>query len=466
MNPSDMDAFRYHVVTVTSPPQLPCLSSGSRRAAFVALRTRRSLTVFLFVVLAAVTWAPAAFADKAAFKAQQGMMWFRWKKCHKAVPLLEEAELLRHQAHVALALADCYAKSDRLMEAVEIYRALAREEITKRHYYRDRIAIRKAEKRLEEAEARIPTLAFELPVAYEDLEVFVNGDRFEDPETPKPLKPGEAISLVVRAKGYEEMRDEITLAEGERLVRPLKLDKAPPKKPVRKKKNKRKRRRPGDGPWFGARGRGYAIPGVVWKVFGEGGATVLAPGAALTLTNETDDADLMFSLGYASYALGPTPFKPKDAPDTDWEIIESDLHAAYATVEIAWRDSLNDDGTWEYFWGVGAGVGWTFAGNITRTQAYPPNLVPGDPSTYEKCRGPNDPPGSYVYCNQLDHDADHYYDYHEPSWFTGGKRPLIYPWFAFPQFGLTYKASDATAIDIETGLTTGGLLFGLGIRSR
>ena len=391
-------------------------------------------------------------------------MWFRWKKCDKAVPLLEEAELLRHQAHVALALADCYLKSGKLFEAVEIYRALASEKITNRHFFQDRVAIKKAQKRLEKAEARIPTLAFELPSPYEDLEVFVDGKPFDNPTVAKPVKPDENIVIVARAKGYEEFRDEITLAEGERLVRPLVLEKASAE-PTPQRNTRKPRGKPSDGYWFGMRGRGYVVPGFVWHLFGDGGRTMFAPGGALTLTGKTGDADLMFSLGYVNYGLGPTPFKSKDAPETDWEIIESDLHAAYVTAELAWRDPLDDAGKWEFYWGLGVGIGWSFAGNIKRTQAYPYDLQPGDPYTYNKCAGPNDPPGSYLYCNQLDHDADHY-DYEEPSWFEGGKRPTVYPWFAFPQLGLTYKASDAAAFDLEMGLTTGGLLLGLGVRGR
>jgi len=405
-----------------------------------------------------------AAADEAGIKAQRGMMWARWKKCDKAVPLLEEAELLRHQAHVALALADCYANSGKLMEAVEIYRALVEEKITRRHFFQDRVAIKKAPKRLEEAEARIPTLAFELPLPYEDLEVFVNGKPFDDPTTPKPVAPGEELVVVARAKGYDEIRDDFTLAEGERLIRPLNLPKAAPA-PKEKKAKREPRSTPSDGPWFGMRGRAYVIPTFVWRLFGEGGRTVFAPGGAITLTNETDDADFMLSLGYTSYGVGPTPFKAKDAPDTDWEIVESDLHAAYITAELAWREPLDDKHVWEFYWGGGAGIGWTFAGNLKRTQAYPYNLRPGDPYTYNKCAGPNNPPGSYAYCNQLDSDAD-LYDHEEPNWFAGGKRPLIYPWLAFPQLGLTYKPSKATAIDLEVGLTTGGLLMGLGVRGR
>lgn len=428
-------------------------------------RWRAHCAALALVCAAAVSVPTAVHADQAGFKAQQGMMWARWKKCDKAIPLLEEAELLRHQAHVTLALADCYASTGRLTESVELYRALVDEKVTPRHLFQDRAAIKKAPKRLADAEARIPTVAFEVPAEYEGLEVFVNGQKVDDPTTPRPVAPDVTIVMVARAKGYDEMRDDFVLAEGERLVRPIRLTKTPVERRSRKKARARPAEKASDGVWFGMRGRGYVIPSFMWRAFGEGGRTVLAPGGALTLTTKTEDTDLMFSLGYASYGLKPTPFKARNAPETDWEIIESNLQAAYLTAELAWRSPLDDDGDWEFFWGGGVGLGWTFAGDILRTQAYPPNLRPGDPYTYNKCAGPNDPPGTYAYCNELDHDADHY-EYAEPHWFVGGKRPLIYPWLAFPQLGLTYKPSHATALDLEVGLTTGGLLVGLGVRGR
>jgi hypothetical protein len=422
--------------------------------------------VLIAVLLGAILFASpmSANAREAAAKARQGMMWVRWKKCDKAIPLLEEAELLRHQPHVALALADCYLASGKLMDAVEIYRVLVDEKITNRHSFQDRTAIKNAPQRLLDAEARIPTLAFEAPVPYENLEVLVNGKLLDDPFVPRQVTPDAKLVIVARAKGYEEFYDDVTLAEGEHLVRPLKLLESPPK-PTKRRAEASDRPSPSDGAWFGLRGRGYVVPSFMWRMFGEGGRTVMAPGGALTWTNEMSDADLMLSLGYASYGVGPTPFKGKDAPDTDWEIIESDLHAAYLTTELSWRTPLSEDRSWEFFWGGGIGIGWTFAGNIKRTQAFPLDLRPGDPYNYQKCAGPNDPPGSYLYCNQLDHDANHY-DYDEPNWFAGGKRPLIYPWLAFPQLGISYKPSQSTAIDLEVGVTTGGLLLGLGARGR
>src|SRR5262249_41980106 len=113
--------------------------------------------------------------------------------------------------------------------------------------------------------------------------------------------------------------------------------------------------------------------------------------------------------------------------------------------------------------GGSIGIGWTFAGELYRTQAYPPR---GAKSPYDwvKCTGPDNPPGTFRYCNQLDKDADHYDGFAEPNWFQGGARPLISPWVAFPQLGLTVSPSPKFALDLEAGLTLSGILTGLGFR--
>jgi hypothetical protein len=114
--------------------------------------------------------------------------------------------------------------------------------------------------------------------------------------------------------------------------------------------------------------------------------------------------------------------------------------------------------------GVGIGVGWTFAGNIVRTQAYPTSLVPGDPYTYQPCQGPNNPRGSFRYCNQLRDDAKHYGGYAEPSWFKGGFRPLVYPWIALPIVGMSFRPTPRVAIDVDIAPSIAGLFTSAGVR--
>lgn len=216
--------------------------------------------------------------------------------------------------------------------------------------------------------------------------------------------------------------------------------------------------------WLGARYQGVIIPAFLMNAFVDGGRTLVAPGGAFTFTTATSDIDMVFSLGYMSYRMGETPLKPKGAPDTDWEIVSSDLQALLASVDLMWSFPLDAKKTVSFRVGGGVGVGFTFLGDLYRTQAYPPDGQPGDPSTYLKCKGPNNPPGSFRYCNTLDKDADHYNGFTEPSWFEHGVRPLIYPWLALPKVGLEWHASPTLIFDIEAGVSLSGLLTGFGVR--
>lgn len=215
--------------------------------------------------------------------------------------------------------------------------------------------------------------------------------------------------------------------------------------------------------WLGARYAGTVFPQFLMNAFGDGGATFVVPGVAATATLPTAGPELVFSLGFASYRLDETAYKPSGTPDTDYEIIESDLKSFVAAIDVMWALPLADDDTVSFRVGASVGIGFMVLGNLVRTQSHPPDGVPGDPDTYVKCRGPNDPAGTFRYCNQLDKDADHYDFYKEPNWFEGGARPLIYPWLAVP-IGLTFKPLRKLAIDVETGFSVGGFLMNVGAR--
>ncbi|MGK4005960.1 hypothetical protein WMF31_25295 [Sorangium sp. So ce1036] len=231
--------------------------------------------------------------------------------------------------------------------------------------------------------------------------------------------------------------------------------------------------------WLGAGFQGFFIPQLAFGLFGEGGRNVFVPGGDVALTTKLGRRlDLVLSLSYARFGLGETPFKPKGHPDTDYEIIESDLQALQANARLVWNIPLDDQERVAFRVGAGIGVGWTFLGDLYRTQAYPgdavagdpSSFVPGDPYRYVKCRGPNNPAGSFRYCNQLDYDADHYPGYVEPSWFTRprgklqGLRPLVYPWLVLPEVGLALQPWDGVALDLRVGASVTGLLGGLGLR--
>src|SRR4029077_18260416 len=134
----------------------------------------------------------------------------------------------------------------------------------------------------------------------------------------------------------------------------------------------------------------------------------------------------------------PTPFKAHGTPDTEWEIDEANLHSLALAVEVTYGVPIDKAGIATFRFGAGIGLGWMFAGDLIRTKAYPPDLVPGDPYTYKKCVGPDNPSGTFRYCNSLDKDKNRYGQPDKP-WGEGGARPIIYPWVALPELSLSFR---------------------------
>jgi hypothetical protein len=262
------------------------------------------------------------------------------------------------------------------------------------------------------------------------------------------------VWVTARAKGYQAFAQEVALEERERRVLPLKLEPVPaPPAP-----------RPWPTVWIGARYYGAVIPRFALNLVADGGTTVVVPGGALTVTLPTRGPEITFALGYLSYRMGDTPFKPRGAPDTEWEFIGSTMQAFTATVDVMWGFALDAAAHVRFRIGGSIGLGWMALGDMTRVQSYPANGVPGDPSTYLKCLGPNNPPGTFRYCNGLDGDANHYPGYTEPDWFHGGIRPSLYPWLVLPQLGFSFRPAKRVVIDLDTGASLSGFLTSLGVR--
>ncbi|WP_438000913.1 PEGA domain-containing protein [Sorangium sp. So ce185] len=288
------------------------------------------------------------------------------------------------------------------------------------------------------------------------------------PPGKKPTKPAATESAEdeprVAAGPDEKAKPQVEMPE------PTPPDEMPePTSPARRKQR---------NVWIGAGFRGFFVPQVMFGLFGEGGRHAFFPGGDVSLSTRLGRFDLVFSVAYARFRLQETPFLPNGHPDTDYEIIESDLQALQADARLVWNIPLDRDERFAFRVGAGLGVGWMFMGELYRTQAYPGDAVPGDQSTfvpgdpyrYKKCRGPNNPEGSFRYCNQLDYDADHYPGYAEPSWFTRpkgkpqGLKPVVYPWLLFPELGLSFRPWDRVAFDLRVGASVTGPLGALGIR--
>jgi hypothetical protein len=402
----------------------------------------------------------AGLPDQSA--AGKGMFFAKKHNCVKAVPFLEKAELERHRPSTAVALADCYVAMGELLRASELYHVVAAEKPIRGWGRPDYNAAKASKKKAVDVDARIPTLRFQQEKPYEDLDVLVDGRPLSDPSVEKQVAPDVSVTIVARARGRQEYTEKVVLNEGERRVVILHL---PPLSPAGSApRSPRTKAEPPSTSWLGVRYHGVVIPKFVMNAIADGGRTLLVPGGALTFTTQASGPEITVALGYLSYRMGDTPFRPHGEPDTEWELTRSTLQALTATVELMWSFRLDAAGVASIRLGGAAGVGWMFLGDLYRTQIYPKDGKSGDPSTYLTCNAPNDPRGTFRYCNALDKDATHYPGYAEPDWFHRGIRPLVFPWLTLPQIGLTLKPSRAFALDLTTGVTISGILTSFGMR--
>lgn len=413
------------------------------------------VAVALAIISSALVSSSNASAASPDADARKGMALARKGDCVEALPLLESAEGARHRPETAVGLADCYVKLGALLNAKVLYDVVALETPERSHSRADRSAISSVSKKRKALEERIPTLAFDIPATYRGVVVKVNDDIIEKPNEPRGFDPDDEFVVTISATGLQTRKETVVLAERERRVITVNLGKGALTSSTTIA---------GPRTFLGLNYRGYIVPGFLTNIFGEGGRTIVAPGVGLALTRVSDRLDMTFSLDYASFSMGPTPFKPYGTPDTEYEIIESDLASLHATFELHWNIPLDAKQRVRFRIGGGVGIGVMPFGNLYRTQAYPQSFVPADPYTYLPCAGPNNPGGSFRYCNQLDKDADHYGGYAEPSWFTGGVRPTIYPWVALPMVGLSFRPTPRVAIDIDVAPSIAGLFTSAGVR--
>lgn len=423
---------------------------------WISRRSRSRLpTVLGFGIAGALlVVTPATFASPDS-DARQGMAFARKGNCVEALPLLEAAEAARHRPETAVGLADCYVKLGALLNAKVLYDVVALETPERTHTRADRAAMAGVKKKLKDVDARLPTLAFSIPADYRDVVIKVNDDVIDNPSEPRPFDPGDDLVVTISAKDLKTRKETIKLDEREHRVLTVELEKPSAAPPVVSKEPRN---------FIGASYRGYLFPKFLTNIFGEGGRTFLVPGAGISYTRVSDRFDLTFSVDFASFLMPPTPFKPAGTPDTEYEIIQSDLSSLHATLQLQWNVPLDAKQRIRFRIGGGLGFGVMAFGNLYRTQAYPASFFPGDPYTYLPCQGPNNPGGSFRYCNQLDKDANRYNGYIEPSWFDGGARPTIYPWFALPIVGLSFRPIARVAIDIDIAPSVGGLLTSAGVR--
>lgn len=438
------------------PPGRPA-SPPSRRWGRVGL-----LAVFLCSFPVAAQAKPA--------DAKKGLALAKSGDCVAAVPLLERAEADGHRPATAAALARCHVSLGEVFLGWEIFDALAREKPTREWTADDRAAKASASKQAEELDRRLPRLTLRIKPQDAVVDVLVAGRPVEDLSEPVRAPPDEKIEIRVSGEGFEEFRQSIVLTEGQKKTISVELQReagdsggdgtpkpeGPSKKPTSPAPT-------GPKYWMGARFRGLLVPTFVMNIVADGGTTTYWPGGGLTFGARVGDVDLVTSVSVTSYALSTTPFKPHDTPDTEWELVESDLVGLAASLDVLYVIPLDPKEEGAIKIGAGFGLGWAFAGDLYRWQSYPKDGKEGDPATYQKCAGPNNPAGTFRYCNQLDKDAERYGSA-DKTWSDGGARPVVYPWLALPLIDFAYRPIDDLGLDLEVGLTLNGFLTGVGAR--
>jgi hypothetical protein len=209
----------------------------------------------------------------------------------------------------------------------------------------------------------------------------------------------------------------------------------------------------GSGYLLGLRYRGIYIPQTAVNWFVDGGDSVYVSGFGPEFSIRDGDVEYILSAWVALYDMSPVAIKGSNDEELAWEIVESDITALYLTADYHWHARLANQ--LELSYGGGAGLG-LLLGDLYRTQAtLRPGGAPGNPDDFVVCpaRNSNDP-----YCDDVN---DHYEGYSEPSWFSGGSKPVIFPWLT-GQVGLRYQPHEKLVTRLDVGLGTSGLFFGIG----
>lgn len=198
--------------------------------------------------------------------------------------------------------------------------------------------------------------------------------------------------------------------------------------------------------FVGARYRAVLVPQFMVNMFADGGRTFFVNGFGAEFAVRRDNYEILPSIWFADYSFDATPFKGKADGADAWELVEGNLKVLYLTSDFLFSIPITKELAFNY--GGGAGLGLVL-GNITRTEGYFPNGLPGSPdgSGLVKCRAPGD--GRDGQC-----PPDGEYNMKDDAW-------PIFPWLAV-QTGLRYKPHKSFVARFDLGFSTSGLFFGLG----
>jgi hypothetical protein len=219
--------------------------------------------------------------------------------------------------------------------------------------------------------------------------------------------------------------------------------------------------------FVGLRYRGALIPKFMLNMFVDEGKSVYTNTVGLELDIRKEGFSLIPALSYAELGTGDILFKEKDSKEIagNYNLVNSSLKVIYATADLLWSTKLSKNVEFEY--GAGFGLGVVFGDLVTNWVKY--DNSPNAPlrndagQGFTKCTAVTNP-GNGDGCNKADHqnsDKDKVNNYVEPSWFSGGSRPALFPWIAVPQVGLRFKPIKQFVGRLGIGFSLTGFWFGL-----
>lgn len=214
--------------------------------------------------------------------------------------------------------------------------------------------------------------------------------------------------------------------------------------------------------FLGLRYRGNVIPAFMLDMFLDQGQTIYTNMIGAELDLRKDGFSLIPALSYHELGTGDILLKQKDSPNIagNYSVVNSGMKLIYASVDLLWSTKLAKNVELEY--GAGFGLGAVF-GDLQN------NWVQADPNgpyladtgaRYSRCTSVG-PPGTG--CNSADHqdsEEDKVGGYTEKSWFSGGAKPVIFPWIS-PQIGLRFKPIKQFVGRLGLGFSLTGFWFGL-----
>jgi hypothetical protein len=217
--------------------------------------------------------------------------------------------------------------------------------------------------------------------------------------------------------------------------------------------------------FIGAHYRGNVLPKFMVNLLVDETTTFYFNNVGIEFEIRRDNFSLIPGLSFVDYDFSPVLSleKGKDPNNAaNWSSVSSTLKAIYGTLDVLWSKNLDSNRMWAFEYGLGFGVGFIF-GHLSNNWVYQaPNgsLASSGGARYSECVSETAGTG----CSKADHvnaDVAKVNGFQEPSWFSGGSVPNIFPHLALPQIGIRFKPVKNFQMRLTAAFTLTGFMFGI-----